>query len=492
MIRILYRELHYQIAKRNPLIVNDDRQFQKAIKNAMNIKRGIGFQVLGFLPFGLLMASTLAFTDEKLVLSSLMVSLALIPFVFAMYVTTVQTSYILSVGLFEPLKLLPIRMGSRYLSALLLLEISPSLATVLPSALVLLMKYPLSGFLAILWLLLGLFLGHTLGLVLVNFFSLRIHQRASRGHSLRSFARVVMFLLFIGMFMMMNYLQYYIRRHSGEVAGIVERYFIAYPFAVSSIFDPLRSIGLFLGYSIAFGFVYYLTLKGVWNKILEPPVVSERRSISTFKASPKSKVLALVSKDFKIFLRKPALLVAFLFPIYIVFPTLISALQRGKLGLEDLFHVIFMIGLFSVPGADAVLKVEGKNLDFLRTLPIKKRDFVVAKIISMALIPTFLGISLVAFGLYYDPKAFVLLPYALFLPFIASSVIMLYFFRYKGEELGIPELKWLQVILMFVLVGIVFGIIALPIFISSSIIESQAMALVISLALALLLRRLSR
>ncbi|HHI00682.1 MAG TPA: hypothetical protein ENL40_04305, partial [Thermococcus litoralis] len=78
------------------------------------------------------------------------------------------------------------------------------------------------------------------------------------------------------------------------------------------------------------------------------------------------------------------------------------------------------------------------------------------------------------------------------LPFIASSITMLYFFRYKGEELGIPELKWLQIILMFILVAMVFGIIALPIFISSSIIESQAMALVISLALALLLRRLSR
>ncbi|MPW39060.1 hypothetical protein GBV73_05020 [Thermococcus sp. 101 C5] len=490
MLEVLYRELHYRIAKRNPLVANDERQFQKAIKNAM--KRSIGVQVLGFLPFGLLMASIFAFTNEKLVLSSLMVSLALIPFVFAMYVTAVQTSYVLSVGLFEPLKLLPIKMGSRYLSGLLLLEISPSLATVLPSALFLMVKYPLSGFLAVLWLLLGLFLGHTLGLLLVNFFSLRIHQRAGRGHFLKSFARVVMFLLFIGMFMMMNYLQYYIREHSEQVAGIVEKYFIAYPFVVSSIFDPLRSMALFLAYLSIFGLVYHLTLKGVWKKILEPPVVSERRSISKFRASLRGKILALVLKDFKIFARKPAMLVAFLFPIYVIFQTLVSALQRGELGLEDLLPVLFMIGLFSVPGADAVLKVEGKNLDFLRTLPIKKRDFVIAKVMSMALIPTFLGLSLVALGVFYGSEAFVLLPYALFLPFIASSITMLYFFRYKGEEIGIPELRWPQIILMFIIVGIVFGIIALPIFVGANVIESELIALLTSLTLAFLLGRLSR
>ncbi|MDK2854713.1 MAG: hypothetical protein PWQ92_1607, partial [Thermococcaceae archaeon] len=175
-----------------------------------------------------------------------------------------------------------------------------------------------------------------------------------------------MFLLFIGMFMMMNYLQYYIREHSEQVAGIVEKYFIAYPFVVSSIFDPLRSMALFLVYLSIFGLVYHLTLKGVWKKILEPPVVSEKRSISKFRASPRGKILALVLKDFKIFVRKPAMLVAFLFPIYVIFPTLVSALQRGELGLEDLLPVLFMIGLFSVPGADAVLKVEGKNLDFLK------------------------------------------------------------------------------------------------------------------------------
>jgi len=492
MLEILYRELHYQIAKRNPLVANDERQFQKAIKNAMNIKRGIGVQILGFLPFGLLMASTFAFTNEKLVLSSLMVSLALIPFVFAMYVTAVQSSYILSVGLFEPLKLLPIKMGSRYLSGLLLLEISPSLATVLPSALFLMVKYPLSGLLAVLWLLLGLFLGHTLGLLLVNFFSLRIHQRAGKGHSLKSFAKVVMFLLFIGMFMMMNYLQYYIREHSEQVAGIVEKYFIAYPFVVSSIFDPLRSMALFLVYLSIFGLVYHLTLKGVWKKILEPPVVSEKRSISKFRASPRGKILALVLKDFKIFVRKPAMLVAFLFPIYVIFPTLVSALQRGELGLEDLLPVLFMIGLFSVPGADAVLKVEGKNLDFLKTLPIKKRDFVIAKVMSMTLIPNFLGLSLVTLGVFYGSGAFVLLPYAIFLPFIASSITMLYFFRYRGEEVGIPELRWPQIILMFIIVGIVFGIIALPIFVSFNVIGSEVIALVTSLTLAFLLGRLSR
>ncbi|MDK2854465.1 MAG: hypothetical protein PWQ92_1359, partial [Thermococcaceae archaeon] len=159
---------------------------------------------------------------------------------------------------------------------------------------------------------------------------------------------------------------------------------------------------------------------------------------------------------------------------------------------EDLLPVLFMIGLFSVPGADAVLKVEGKNLDFLKTLPIKKRDFVIAKVMSMTLIPNFLGLSLVTLGVFYGSGAFVLLPYAIFLPFIASSITMLYFFRYRGEEVGIPELRWPQIILMFIIVGIVFGIIALPIFVSFNVIGSEVIALVTSLTLAFLLGRLSR
>lgn len=493
MIGTLYRELHYQIAKRNPLIANDEKQFKKAIKNAMSIKRGVGMQILGFLPFGLIMASTFIFTSEKIVLASLMVSLSLLPFIFAMYVTAIQTSYILSVGIFEPLKYLPVRLGSKYLSGLLLLEISPALATVLPSVFVLMAKYPYSGLLGVFWVFMGLFLGHTLGLIAVNFFSLKIQHRAGKGQSIRNIARIVLFFLFIGMFMVMNYLQYYIRDHSEEVARIVGKYFIAYPFSVASIFDPLRSLVLLGTYFSVFGFLYYLTLRSVWGKILEPAVVSEKHIVSKFKAKTTNKIFAVVFKDFKVFLRKPAMLVAFLFPIYILFPTLISSFREGHLSLLEVLPLLFMIGLFSVPGADAVLKVEGKALDFLRTLPLEKREFVIGKVLSMATVPILLGIALVGLGSYYGYKAVVLFPYAILLPLIASFTTMLYFFHYSGEEIGIPDLKWIHVIFMFILVGAIFAIIAIPVILSlENIFISQFIGFIILLVLVFLIRGSSR
>ncbi|ACS90491.1 hypothetical protein [Thermococcus sibiricus] len=462
MIRILYRELHYQIAKRNPLVVNDEKQFKKAIKNAMSLKRGLGVQTFGFIPFGLLMASTFVFTNDRLVLASLMVSLALLPFVFAMYVTAIQASYVLSIGLFKPLEALPIRLGSKYLSGLLFLEISPALGVILPSVFVIMAKYPLEGTLALLWVFIGLFLGHALGLVIVNFFALKVHQRAGKGHTLKSLVKAVFFLLFIGMFMAMNYLQYYIREHSEEVARIIGKYFIAYPFSVASIFEPSRSAGLLMVYVAIIAPVYYLTLRAVWKKILEPPVVSEKIFVSKFKAKITNKLLALTLKDFRMFVRKPAMLVAFLIPLYMVLPTIVDAFRKGQLSLLNVLVVLFMIGLFSVAGADAVLKVEGNVLELLKTLPIRKREFMLSKILSMTIVPITIGVLIVIFGARYDVDSLLLLPYAFMLPLISASITMLYLFRYTGEDIGIPELSWLYMIFMIIIVGIVFALIAAP------------------------------
>jgi len=114
IVRILYRELHYQIVKRNPIVANDEKKFKQQLKTALSVKRNIGFQSLAFLAFGAFSAVSLALSSNKYVMASLLVSIALIPFIFSLYVTAVQSSYVLSVGLFEPLKTLPIRVGALY------------------------------------------------------------------------------------------------------------------------------------------------------------------------------------------------------------------------------------------------------------------------------------------------------------------------------------------------------------------------------------------
>ena len=132
------------------MVANDEKRFKKQLKNALSIKRNLALQSLAFIFFGIFMASGIVLSDNKIVISSLAVSLALVPFIFSLYVTAVQSSYVVSLGLFEPLKSLPIRVGALYLSELLLIDIAVSLSIVLPSAIVLLIKFPVNGLLFLL------------------------------------------------------------------------------------------------------------------------------------------------------------------------------------------------------------------------------------------------------------------------------------------------------------------------------------------------------
>ncbi|WP_324735858.1 hypothetical protein VFC49_01345 [Thermococcus sp. SY098] len=464
VVKILYRELHYQILKRNPQIANDEKKFRKHLKNAVSIKRNVAIQSIAFIFFGIMMAIGLSFSNDKTYIVAMLSSLALIPFIFSLYVTSVQSSYVISLGLFEPMKALPIRIGALYLSELLVIDQIPALAIILPSIAVVSMRYPLNGILALLWVFVGMLAGHTLGLIIYSAFGLRISYRKSKSGSLKNFLKILAIFAFMGLFYGISYMQGYIQEHSEKVAAVIGRYSIAYPFTISSIFDPKKSVVMLLLYVAVFIPLYQLALKRVWSGILEPKLESEKAEVSKFRASLGGKVFTLMLKDLKIIFRKTAMITGFLMPIYVLLPQIFMTIQSGSLSLMRATYFLFILGVFTIPGADAVLKVEGKVLDFLKSLPLTKREYALSKALSMSVIPMLLSGLILILAIYYDSKALVLFPYILLLPLNASFLTMAYFFRYEGSELGIPEFNIGHMIVLMILVGMLFGVITLPLF----------------------------
>lgn len=481
IVRILYRELHYQIVKRNPLVANDEKRFKKQLKNALSIKRNLALQSLAFIFFGIFMASGIVLSDNKIVISSLAVSLALVPFIFSLYVTAVQSSYVVSLGLFEPLKSLPIRVGALYLSELLLIDISVSLSIVLPSAIVLLIKFPVNGLLFLLWILVGILAGHSIGLLIFSLFGLRIAHRKTRGQMLKNLFKILGLFAFMSMFYALSYLQEYISKNSEKFASFFGKYIVAYPFSVASIFEPSKSLIFLTGYFIGISILYYFSINKVWKEILEPKITSEKGKAEGFKSSFGGTIFALTLKDLRVIFRKTSMLTGFLVPIYFVFPQLFIALRSGNLSKEQVFGLLFLIGLFSTSGADAILKVEGKEMDFLRTLPISKGQFILSKAFSMSLIPMILASLILGLGTYFDSATLYLIPYVVFLPLNVSLLTMLLLFRYKGKEIGIPEINFGEVLALFLVNSVLLAFIGIPAFIINA-----PKGLAISYAIALL------
>lgn len=174
IVKILYRELHYRRLKSNPQIAADPpKKFRRQLRNSGDIKRGIALQSLAFLFFGFMMAAAVGTAGNITRAAVIFATYSLLPFVMALYTTTVNASYAVSMGIFEPpLKPpLPVKTGAKYLSVLLAIDTVPAVIALLPPAFVMIIEYGLPGFLALLWMLTGgAFLGHVLGLATFTLF----------------------------------------------------------------------------------------------------------------------------------------------------------------------------------------------------------------------------------------------------------------------------------------------------------------------------------
>ncbi|MBO8183376.1 MAG: hypothetical protein H0Z28_11395 [Archaeoglobus sp.] len=463
IVRTLYKELHYQMLKRDPRL--SEEKMLKAL-NRISVKRNVVKISFLYLFFGSFLASGIVFTDEKIVISSLAVTIATLSFVFALYATVVNSSHSLSIGLFEPLKVLPVRIGAVYLSELLMLDIIPTLAITIPTVAVVTVKYPLSGILLFLWTLVGIFIGHTIGLLVLSTFGLRVSYRKTKGQLLRNLIRIFGLIVIMSAFYALNYFQRYLMQYSERFADVFEKYALAYPFSVSSIFEPERSSILLVAYAFVFLLLYRFSINRVWKGVLEPKMVVESRPKS-FSVGFGGPILALAIKDLRLVFRKTSMIAGLLIPLYFILPQIFMVVRDGNFPKELVIGMIAVVSFFSTINADILLRVEGKEIDFLRILPVKKSQFILGKAISMSVLPVVFSVALVCLGFYFDRIALIFLPHAFLMPFDVSLLSMIYLFHYKGEEIGIPEKNLLNTIVTLAINGIFVGTITLPLFLIS-------------------------
>jgi len=456
VLRILYRELHYRRLKNNPQIAGDPEKLRKQLKNSGDIKRGIAIQSVAFLVFGLMMAGAIMAAEDETKAAIVFSTYALLPFVLALYTTTVNASYATSMGIFEPLKPLPLKTGSKYLSMLLAVDNLPAVIALLPPVGVMMARYGIAGFLGLLWILTGAFLGHVLGLVVFTFFgSSSVGGRFSK---LRTLARTLGILLFISMFYALNYLQQYVNEHYEELLPFFSKYSLAYPFSVASITDPLHSALLLSGYLIILVPAYLVILGRLWRRLEEGETVSRAR-VMRYRAEARSPVLALALKDLKIVFRKSALIVGLIFPLFMVLPSAINILTTGHVSEWAVASVLLMIAWMASVGIDTVLKIDGKEFEFLRTLPITLGQFIRAKLIVMNAVPVTAGVGFVLAVSYVRLGYLTLIPAAIILPVLTSSVALAFF--YHGEkELSVPETNFGHVLVLMIVNGVALGAVA--------------------------------
>lgn len=459
VIKILYRELHYQMVKSNPMVANDEEKFEKQLKKSLDMKRNVLRQSLGFLFFGVFTASSIYLADSESMMIGVLSSLALIPLILSIYQTTIQASYFTSLGIFEPLKAQPVKLGGRYLSGVISIDLLPGLIIVIPSAVVLMIKSPIHGVIALMWLLVGIMIGHTIGLGIFSTFGLKITNYKGKFGWIKNIGKTIGLLLVMGMFFAVIYLQDYIAQQS----QIITEYSYVYPLSIASVFDPLNSVLLLIAHLVIIVPLYFFFIRKVWSGILEPEVVSQGEVETSYKTSIKKPITSLIYKDFRIITRKTSMIAGFLLPLYIIIPQIFIGIEDGAISLIETTGFVFIVGIMTVAGADAILKVEGKTLDFLKTLPVTKKQFAMSKAVSMCIIPTVLEIAVIGLGLYFDSQVIYLIPLALVLPFTSALVTMAYLYRYKGEEIGTPEFNYKKMFLLFIIVGALFGVIALPI-----------------------------
>ncbi len=462
IVMVLYRELQYRAAEKDPSIEGEE-ELKKKIKEASNVKKKMLKQSLLFLPFGLMLSTPMFAADEEGIIAAVMTSVAVVPFVFALYNTVAQCAQLDSLGVFEPLKSLPIDVRSKQLSLLLSIDLIPLFSFALPAVIYLLIFHPLNGILAALWVLTGFLIGHTLGFVVYSEFGFKLGSGGS-SDLLKTVLKVAGLIAFMGLFFAWNFLQDVLIAR----ADMLLRYSVVYPLSAGAIFDPVQNfITLILHLALIIP-LYLYVVNRVWKRLLKKKEVSIRKKKSQYHVSSKSAVRSLLMKDLKMLFRRTSSLVGFLIPILIILPQVVMSVQDDGLTLLQTSAFIFLLAAFGIMALESILSVDSNSIDFLKTLPLKKKTYVESKVLSLSIIPIAVSLVLVGLGTYFDPITLITIPYAFLLPLISSSIVLSYLFSYEDEKIGIPDFSFvndfLKFILLMILVGIAFGAIALPLF----------------------------
>ncbi|AHF80015.1 hypothetical protein [Thermococcus paralvinellae] len=463
IVKILKRELFYRFAKEDPMLTEKD--IIAGLKNASNLRRQLMMNLLLVL-FGIPIAiPLLLIRSEKAVVMSFMI-ISTVAMLFAIYGTLLNVPALISLKLFEPLKSLPIKIGSKYLTHLTTLEILPIFMIFIPTLVVIEYKNFIAGVLSFLWLFLSLFFGHALGLAISDVFSLKVSTKPGKELLIARIAESIFGIIIGGAFVLVIMLRGRIIAFLERVYPVVARYQLIYPFSALTIFEPEKSFPLLFIYFAILTPVYFVFLKRVWDKILEPPVISQKVKVRPFKASPTRKSLALVIKDFKLAFRKPMILSYLIMPVFyaLIMAYLFFMDSEDSFVVDGTFIIFSMTltGEIQIETFIGVDSFERSGLQFLKTLPLRKFDLIISKAIDMSIVPILVNIAIVLFVSLHDLRGLYLLLFALLLPPIGALVSLLFVFRYGSEELWFPELKWYHDIIMIALIGMALIPVGLP------------------------------
>lgn len=426
--------------KRNPGI--SEEALMRRIRK-FNIKRSFLMLFSIFLFLGLLIA--LSYSDLK----SLKLSLAMFLFLSSIFMTSVSLQQTTSVGVFEPLRSPPILEIERYISILFLIDSLAILGIAIPSAVLMSLQDAINATVYIIWLIFAILFGHTVGMTFLAIFGVRLTQR-SKAISKVLFGAFLVLLIFI---MMLGL--------SGSLieVKILEsslNYCFIYPFTV--LCETQKSFILLLIYSaILIPINQKVSRRGV-NALFEPKL--ENAPKEPFRVLRGGKKLALIMKDLKLIYRHPSGLLGALLPFMITAPQIvvISSLSGGN---SAIFQAITTVSLFSPIILGLITRGEGKEIDFLRTLPISKRDFIMLKVLTSSLLVCSASVALTFIAFLFGATSSAFLP-AVTIPMTTSLLSGLYLFNYPGEEIGIPEMGLRRMAGLFILCIIVIAILMTP------------------------------
>ncbi len=464
VLSMLYKELHYRILKTNVLVAEDEKKMRRQLRHSGNLLTSVGLQSLTYLFLGSMMALSISMakgTETKAVLFS---SYCMFPFILAIYTSTLNSSYVVSMGVFEPLKPLPLKTTPVYLSLLTLIDGVPGFMMVLPPVISIGTESLSSGLLALGWGLMALFMGHTLGLMIYSHFGTSVRVGGGRLGFLKNMGKVIIIMVVMGVFYVARGVSGYVSRHVATFASLTAKYFVAFPFSASTVYTPLKSLVVLIPYALAFSVMYIVTLRRLFRGIQEPSVISgeertqggadrEFRTVSAW--------FAVYVKDMRTLFRRSQLLAAFLLPFYFIIPQLFG----GRFATRGGLTLILMASAFSVLLVGASLKLDGRGMELMNSLPLMKRTYVMGKILTLVTFPVLSGLTVALLTVYYNGfSSLPIVPCAFLLPFMSACISMARVSRVMGKSINMPEMNMMTYLAVFLLISVPYTAVGISFF----------------------------
>ncbi|MEM0202363.1 MAG: hypothetical protein QXO16_02010 [Archaeoglobaceae archaeon] len=348
--------------------------------------------------------------------SMLAISICIFIFFSSIFMTATGLQQSFAVGLFEPMKSMPVDVG-RLIPFLLLVDPLATIGVAIP---VVLGFQALKAILFLLWIVFAILFGEFVAIVLVA---------SLGGKGVLGFNQTKNFLVASLLLLVIISLPQVFK---GQIPLVSAMSFV-FPFA--SVTTETESAVLLLVHSIVLFALYWKLSPRFFEMIFES--VSQRR-LKAFRFSPLGRNLSLMVKDLKITYRNPAGLVGILLPVLITISNGIVFLSANAtieliVAVSSLSPII--LGLFT--------RAEGRDLDFLLTLPISKKEFMVGKILSSALVIS-LPSSFFALVASFSGNNPLVLPISVLLPLNSCLFAGILLFRYPSNEPGIPSMGLLK------------------------------------------------